>query len=73
MSELCTLCYKSYKVVVNFIIWDFGIGSSDNLVEKGRDMKWWFIWVANLVLCLLSYSQGMFEYLEKSRFPSNSA
>ena len=36
MSELCTLCYKLYRVVVNFISWDFGIGSSDNLVEKGK-------------------------------------
>ena len=36
---MCTLCSKLHKVIVNFIIWDFGIGSIGNLVEKGRDRK----------------------------------
>ena len=65
MFESCTFYPKLYGVVVN--IW---IENSDTLVEKKRDRKWSFIWVASWFLCLLSYSQGMFEYPEKQRFPS---
>ena len=50
MYKLCTLCSKLYRVVVNFISWNVGIGSIDDLVEKRRDRKWWFIWVASLFL-----------------------
>jgi len=67
MFESCTFYPKLYGVVVN--IW---IENSDTLVEKKRDRKWSFIWVASWFLCLLSYSQGMFEYPEKPRFPSKS-
>ena len=48
MYKLCTLCSKLYRVVVNFISWNVGIGSIDDLVENGRDRKWWLIWVASL-------------------------
>ena len=37
--------------------WDFGIGSSDNLVEKGRDRKWWFFWNASLFYVALLCSR----------------
>ena len=40
MSESCAFYHKLYRVVVNCVCWDFGIGSSDNLVEKGKDRKW---------------------------------
>ena len=66
MSESCTFYHKLYRVVVN--IW---IESSDNLVEKKKDRKWSFIWVARWFFCLLSYFEGMFEYPEKPRFPSS--
>ena len=65
MFKSCTFYPKLHRVVVN--IW---IESSDSLVEKKRDMKWSFIWVTSWFLCLLSYSQGMFEYPKKPRFLS---
>jgi len=55
MSELCTLCYKLYRVVVNFICWDLGIGSSDNLVEKGRDKKWFELLTCFMFAFLIIY------------------
>ena len=65
MFESCTFYPKLYRVVVNILI-----ESSDNLVEKKRNKKWSFIWGSSWFLCLFSYSQGMFEYPKKPRFPS---
>jgi len=54
-----------YRVVVN--IW---IERSDNLVGTKRIGSNRSFKLLARFLCLLSYSQGMFEYPEKRRFPS---